>query len=86
MFTTITVKLAAESKDELSVFSGGVESAQEHFNMLRNEGIFGPPEQCEVRYLVEGEVRVKQNPKNNTVPDLPDGADAPEHGQPDERV
>jgi hypothetical protein len=63
MFVTITVKAEAESKGELiDTFGQQVNVLRKHFNELQKEGIFGPPDQCEVRYLVIGGQWREPNP------------------------
>ena len=55
MLTTITIKLAAESKGELiDSFGGHVQAARTHFDQCLQEGIFGDPAKTVIRYLVEG--------------------------------
>jgi hypothetical protein len=55
MHVTITVKAQAESKGELiDTFAAQVNNLRQHFDSLKQEGIFGPPDQCDLRYLVIG--------------------------------
>lgn len=86
MLTVVTVKLQAENQNELDNINGDLIIAKEHFELLLKEGVFGPPEQCELRFLVEGGLRAKQNPKDNPVQNLQNGSDASEHGQQDTGV
>lgn len=71
MFVTITVKAEAESQDELAHTLGDTfQNLQIHFNELQKEGVFGPPEQVALRYLVIGN-------------EWRGSAQKPEHGTPD---
>ena len=55
MFATVTVKMQAQSKGELiDTFAQQVGIAREHFESLKKEGVFGKPENVELRYLVVG--------------------------------
>jgi hypothetical protein len=55
VFVTVTVKMEAESEPELIEALGPqVVTCRQHFDSLKAEGIFGAPEQCEIRYLVIG--------------------------------
>ena len=55
MFVTVTIKAEAESKGELiDTFGAQVRTLRQHMDALREEGLFGPPEQTELRYLVVG--------------------------------
>lgn len=55
MFITVTIKAEAESKGELiDTFGAQVRNLRKHCEALRKEGIFGPEDQCEVRYLIVG--------------------------------
>lgn len=55
MIITVTIKLTAESRDELiNVFGSNVREFREHCEALRQGAVFGPPEKVELRYLIIG--------------------------------
>lgn len=55
MFTTVTVRMEAESKGELvDSMASQVDNCRKHYDALKGEGVFGPPEQVEMRYLIIG--------------------------------
>lgn len=53
MTLVITVKMVADSKDELPEVPAKVIEVRNHFGNLAKEGILGPPAQVSVRYLIE---------------------------------
>lgn len=70
MFTTVTVKMEAESKGELvDSFGTQVQTCREHFDSLKKEGVFGPPETVEMRYLVIG-ASVREPVQEHGTPDV----------------
>jgi hypothetical protein len=55
MYATVTIKMEAQSKEELvNTFAMQVGLARDHFEGLKKEGVFGKPENVELRYLVIG--------------------------------
>lgn len=55
MYCTVTIKMQAQSKGELiDTFGQQVAIARDHFEGLKREGVFGKPENVELRYLVIG--------------------------------
>lgn len=55
MFITVTIRMEASSKDELTnVFAGHVKACKKHFEELKKEGVFGEPVDVAMRYLVVG--------------------------------
>lgn len=55
MYCTVTIKMQAQSKGELiDTFAQQVAIARDHFEGLKKEGVFGKPENVELRYLVIG--------------------------------
>lgn len=55
MFITVTVKAEAQSRLELiDEFAGKFQALKQHFEQLQKEGVFGPPELNELRFLVIG--------------------------------
>jgi hypothetical protein len=72
MFVTITVKAEAESQNELANTLGDTfQNLRTHFDALKKEGVFGPPEQVDVRYLVAGrEWREPAQEQAHGVPDV----------------
>ena len=57
MFITITIKAQAESKEEAAnTFGGDIKVIRAHFDKLLEQGVFGPPQQVQLRYLISGEL------------------------------
>ncbi len=55
MQLTITVRMQADSKEELiNVFPSNVAIVRKHFDKQLADGLFGPPENVKMRYLVIG--------------------------------
>jgi len=55
MVLTITVKIEAETKQELvEHFGSQVAAVREHFDGMKEQGQFGDPNYVELRYLVIG--------------------------------
>lgn len=55
MYLTVTIKAEATSHDELiDDFGGRVANLRQHCEELKKEGVFGPPDKCELRYLIIG--------------------------------
>jgi hypothetical protein len=79
VFITITIKMEAESKEELSTqYPSHVQQCRKFFDDLAKQGTFGEPEHSEIRYLIIGE---RWRTKGAALPEV----DAPvqEHGTPD---
>jgi len=55
VFITVTIKMEADSRQELiDTFGSHVRQCQAHFEQLREEGAFGLPDKVEMRYLIIG--------------------------------
>lgn len=55
MHVTLTVKLQAESKEELiQTFGSSVQHYRKHVEELRKGSVFGPADSVDVRFLVVG--------------------------------
>jgi hypothetical protein len=64
MFTTVTIRMQAESRAELiDTFASQIKKHRKQFELLRTEGAFGPPENVELRYLVIGSTWRGEAPK-----------------------
>jgi hypothetical protein len=51
----ITVHMSPESKEELEeLYVGQVKEVRGHFDELHKEGILGPPERVQLRYVMDG--------------------------------
>lgn len=80
MFTTVTVKFQAESQQELATtLPSQFHLGKAHLNRMKDEGMFGPPEQVEMRYLLIG-AAWRENP-----PEVVEvvSEEAQQHGVPD---
>lgn len=53
MHVIITVKMEITSDDDPKLVGQQVADCQQHFNMLKNESVFGSPDAVALRYLVE---------------------------------
>lgn len=55
MYITVTLKMQAESQEELTnVFGSHVKACRAHFDELKANGIFGPADKVDLRYLIIG--------------------------------
>jgi hypothetical protein len=55
MHITVTIKMEATSQGELiDTFGAQVKVCREHFDRLKEEGVFGVPAEVDIRYLVIG--------------------------------
>lgn len=69
MHLAITVKMIPESQEELQEhLPAQVEEVKNHFNELAKEGVLGPPNQVEVRYLISANEWQKYQNKEATCP------------------